>query len=89
MFCPRFRFASDVDMVIRSHEVKHDGYEIDHGGKLVTVFSAPNYCDQMGNRGAFIRFDSNLKPSYVTFDAVPHPNVPPMFYANRMFMGGL
>ena len=33
------------------------GYEIEHGGKLATVFSAPNYCDQMGNKGAYIRLD--------------------------------
>ena len=26
-----------------------------HDGKCVTIFSAPNYCDQMGNKGAFIR----------------------------------
>ena len=29
---------------------------VEHGGLLVTVFSAPNYCDQMGNKGAFIHF---------------------------------
>ena len=28
------------------------GYEIEHSGRLVTVFSAPNYCDQMGNKAA-------------------------------------
>lgn len=22
----------------------------------ITVFSAPNYCDEMGNKGAFIRY---------------------------------
>lgn len=27
--------------------MKDDGYEVDHGGKLITVFSAPNYCDQV------------------------------------------
>ncbi|PKK16767.1 serine/threonine-protein phosphatase 5 [Columba livia] len=25
------------------HEVKAEGYEVTHGGKCVTVFSAPNY----------------------------------------------
>ncbi|KAE8718491.1 Serine/threonine-protein phosphatase 5 [Hibiscus syriacus] len=35
-----------VDLVVRSHEVKDEGYEIEHDGKLITVFSAPNYCDQ-------------------------------------------
>ena len=31
-----------VSMVVRSHEVKEEGYELDHNGQLVTVFSAPN-----------------------------------------------
>lgn len=37
-------------MIIRSHEVKDEGYLVEHDGKLVTVFSAPNYCDQVGNK---------------------------------------
>ncbi|KAK4398174.1 Serine/threonine-protein phosphatase 5 [Sesamum angolense] len=78
-----------VDLVVRSHEVKDEGYEIEHDGKLITVFSAPNYCDQMGNKGAFIRFEApDLKPNIATFSAVPHPDVKPMAYANnflRMF----
>ena len=46
-----------------------------------TVFSAPNYCDQMGNKGAFIHLDKTLKPKFTTFTAVPHPAVRPMQYA--------
>jgi len=30
-------------MVIRSHEVKHQGYQVEHNGRCVTIFSAPNY----------------------------------------------
>lgn len=37
-------------------QVKDEGYAVEHNGKCITVFSAPNYCDQMGNKGAFIRF---------------------------------
>ncbi|KAL3572515.1 hypothetical protein D5086_026419 [Populus alba] len=85
----RFLQDNNLDLVVRSHEVKDEGYEIEHDGKLITVFSAPNYCDQMGNKGAFIRFEApDLKPNIVTFSAVPHPNVKPMAYANnflRMF----
>ncbi|GAV77161.1 LOW QUALITY PROTEIN: Metallophos domain-containing protein/TPR_1 domain-containing protein/PPP5 domain-containing protein/TPR_11 domain-containing protein [Cephalotus follicularis] len=85
----RFLQDNNLDLVVRSHEVKDEGYEIEHEGKLITVFSAPNYCDQMGNKGAFIRFEApDLKPNIVTFSAVPHPDVKPMAYANnflRMF----
>ncbi|XP_022848633.1 serine/threonine-protein phosphatase 5-like isoform X3 [Olea europaea var. sylvestris] len=85
----RFLQDNSLDLVVRSHEVKNDGYEIEHDGKLITVFSAPNYCDQMGNKGAFIQFEApELKPNIVTFSAVPHPDVKPMAYANnflRMF----
>jgi serine/threonine-protein phosphatase 5 len=57
-------------MVIRSHEVKDNGYVIEHNGKCVTVFSAPNYCDQMGNKGAYIHVTDDVKLSYHTFEAV-------------------
>lgn len=40
-----------------------------HDGLLVTVFSAPNYCDQMGNKGAFVRFNGNdMVPHFTTFE---------------------
>eukprot|EP00640_Fibrocapsa_japonica_P001000 CAMPEP_0113941658 /NCGR_PEP_ID=MMETSP1339-20121228/7534_1 /TAXON_ID=94617 /ORGANISM="Fibrocapsa japonica" /LENGTH=504 /DNA_ID=CAMNT_0000945865 /DNA_START=67 /DNA_END=1581 /DNA_ORIENTATION=+ /assembly_acc=CAM_ASM_000762 len=70
-----------LDLVVRSHEVKDEGYEVVHGGQCITIFSAPNYCDQMGNKGAFITFGPDLKPKFTQFDAVPHPPVRPMAYA--------
>jgi len=39
----RFLEKNNLDYVIRSHEVRADGYEIAHDGKCITVFSAPNY----------------------------------------------
>ncbi len=42
----------------------------------------------MGNKGAMIKLKSDLKPEFVTFSHVPHPNKPAMAYANpySMFM---
>ena len=82
-----FLQRNGLKMVVRSHEVKDEGYEVEADGKLVTVFSAPNYCDQMGNKGALLRFDN--KGDYVVhqFEAVPHPPVRPMAYAGGM--GGM
>jgi serine/threonine-protein phosphatase 5 len=42
----------------------------------------------MGNKGAFIRFNgSDMVPHFTTFEAVPHPSVRPMAYANSFLMG--
>lgn len=82
------RFCEDngLDMIIRSHEVKAEGYEIEADGKLVTVFSAPNYCDQAGNSGGYIRFGEDMEPEYYKFEAVPHPSVAPLRYASPFAM---
>lgn len=82
--------------VFRSHEVRMGGIKYEHNGKLVTVFSAPNYCDSQGNMGGIIHIvpgegvllqngndDENLIVE--TFEAVEHPNIKPMAYSN----GGL
>jgi len=80
-----FLKLNDLKLVVRSHEMKMEGYEYEHNDQLVTVFSAPNYCDQMGNKGAFMRLDGKtLTPKYTSFGAVPHPAVKPMQYANPM-----
>jgi len=80
-----FLKTNDLKLVIRSHEMKENGYTEEHDGQLITVFSAPNYCDQMGNKGAFIRLDKKtLTPKFTTFSHKPHPAVRAMQYANPM-----
>ncbi|KAJ1914492.1 Serine/threonine-protein phosphatase 5 [Mycoemilia scoparia] len=76
-FCEK----NNLKMIVRSHEQKAEGYEIAHDGRCVTVFSAPNYCDQMGNKGAYMRVTPELDITYHQFEAVPHPNVKAMAYS--------
>ncbi|KAG6920286.1 hypothetical protein DXG01_005055 [Tephrocybe rancida] len=45
------------------------------------VFSAPNYVDQGGNKGAFIRINSTGQQEYFQFEAQPHPPMKPMALA--------
>ncbi|XP_076233657.1 protein phosphatase D3 isoform X2 [Calliopsis andreniformis] len=80
-----FLALNNLDYIVRSHEVKNDGYEVGHDGKCITVFSAPNYCDTMGNRGAFITLNGkDMEPYFTSYEAVPHPDVKPMAYANYL-----
>uniref|UniRef100_A0A1B6CFM8 protein-serine/threonine phosphatase n=1 Tax=Clastoptera arizonana TaxID=38151 RepID=A0A1B6CFM8_9HEMI len=80
-----FLETNGLDYIVRSHEVKNDGYEVAHEGKCITVFSAPNYCDTMGNKGAYITLSGkDMTPNFTTYEAVPHPNVKPMMYANSL-----
>ncbi|CAB4477867.1 unnamed protein product [Rhizophagus irregularis] len=68
-----FLKRNNLDLLIRSHEVKKEGYEIEHNGKCITIFSAPDYCGVCGNKGAIINIAPDLKLTYKTFEAVPQP----------------
>ncbi|CAF1014459.1 unnamed protein product [Rotaria magnacalcarata] len=86
----RFLKLNNLEYVVRSHEVKQEGYELAHNGKCITVFSAPNYCDTMGNKGAYITITGDdVRPKFTSYTAVPHPAVRPMMYANQLSMFGL
>ncbi|XP_074287567.1 serine/threonine-protein phosphatase 5-like [Silene latifolia] len=79
----KFLEDNELILLVRSHEVKQEGYEFEHNGTVVTVFSAPNYCDQFGNEGAFLRFEApKLRFNVTKFSAVPHPETMPMLYDN-------
>ena len=89
----RFCENNGLEAVIRSHEVRMEGYEVEHDGRCITgkltplvvkhhitmpVFSAPKYCDSTENKGAYITIGPELKLEYHKFDAVPHPDIKPM-----------
>ncbi|CAF0958795.1 unnamed protein product [Adineta steineri] len=86
----RFLKLNNLEYVVRSHEVKQEGYELAHNDKCITIFSAPNYCDTMGNKGAFITITGdNVTPKFTSYTAVSHPAVRPMMYANQSSLFGL
>ena len=55
----------DLDLVVRAHQVVEDGYEFFAGRRLVTLFSAPNYCGEFDNAGGIISVDENLCCSFM------------------------
>lgn len=55
-FCQKHK----LDLVCRAHQQVADGYQFFAGKKLLTLFSAPNYCRTETNAGAFMMVDANL-----------------------------
>lgn len=54
----------NMDLIVRGHMVVEDGYEFFNKRKLVTVFSAPNYCGDFNNYGAIMSVDKTLCCSF-------------------------
>jgi len=50
----------DIDLICRAHQVVESGYEFFAQRQLVTVFSAPNYCGEFDNAGAFMLVNKDL-----------------------------
>lgn len=65
----QFLAANQLTMIARAHQLVMEGYKTMFEGKLVTVWSAPNYCYRCGNVASIMRLDSELTPSFVLFDA--------------------
>ena len=58
----RFLGNNAMSLCIRSHEVPNSlrGFEDRHDGRLITVFTASNYCGQTGNYGAVVIFHADM-----------------------------
>ena len=60
----KFLEQNNLDLICRAHHVVEDGYEFFGNRSLVTVFSAPDYCEEYNNCAAIMVVDSNLKCSF-------------------------
>ena len=59
----------DIDLICRAHQVVENGYEFFAQRKLVTVFSAPNYCGEFDNHGAFMTVNKDLMCGFKVLQA--------------------
>eukprot|EP00662_Eupelagonemidae_sp_cell21_P057616 gene57616-biopygen74080 len=68
------QFCEDnrLSFVCRAHQCVKDGYQWDHGKRIVTVFSAPHYCGQ-DNKGAILLLDERLDETFVVYDEAERP----------------
>ncbi|OHS99889.1 Serine/threonine protein phosphatase PP1 isozyme 3 [Tritrichomonas foetus] len=69
-----FNKTNNFDMVVRAHQVVDPGFTFPFMPckNCLTIFSAPDYCEEFGNRGGMLKVDFDLK---CTFDFVEPPPV--------------
>ena len=56
---------NNLQLICRAHQLVSDGYKFSHNNKLITVFSAPNYCGNCGNDGAVMKINEDLVCSFI------------------------
>lgn len=59
-----FLQRNDLDLICRAHQVVEDGYEFFAKRQLVTIFSAPNYCNEFDNCASMMSVDEDLMCSF-------------------------
>merc|ERR1711862_1031368 len=59
-----FLHQHDLDLIVRAHQVVEDGYEFFAGLRLVTIFSAVNYCGEFDNCGTLLEVKDDLECSF-------------------------
>ena len=64
-----FEEINKIDLIARAHQLVMEGYKMMFGGKLVTIWSAPNYCYRCGNMASILKLDENLKQETIYFSA--------------------
>ena len=65
----KFLQSNGMDLIVRAHQMIMEGYKLHFGSKLITIFSAPNYCYRCNNIAAILQLDENLRNNFITFKA--------------------
>lgn len=64
----RFQYINNLETIVRAHQLCYDGFNILFEGKIITVWSAPNYCNRFFNLASILEIDENLVKNFNIFE---------------------
>ena len=64
-----FGDLNKITLIARAHQLVMEGYKMMFDEKLVTIWSAPNYCYRCGNSASILKLDENLNRDPIFFNA--------------------
>ncbi len=78
-----FLKKNEILTIIRAHEAQLEGFKMYKWNNVdfpsvITIFSAPNYCDVYSNKAAVIKFKNNMV-NIQQYNYSPHPFILPNF----------
>ena len=65
-----------LQLLCRAHQLVPEGFKFFSNNKLITIFSAPNYCGNCGNDGAVMKVSKDLVCSFVIIFVLPYSPFP-------------
>jgi len=66
-----FTQVNGLTLIARAHQLVMEGFNWCHEKKVVTIFSAPNYCYRCANQAAIMEIDERLEYAFLQFDPAP------------------
>ncbi|KAG8504009.1 hypothetical protein CXB51_002305 [Gossypium anomalum] len=72
----QFNHTNSLKLIARAHQLVMDGFNWAHEQKVVTIFSAPNYCYRCGNMASILEVDDCKNQSFIQFEPAPRRGEP-------------
>ncbi|KAF4350142.1 hypothetical protein G4B88_019271 [Cannabis sativa] len=72
----QFNHTNNLKLIARAHQLVMEGYNWGHEQKVVTIFSAPNYCYRCGNMASILEVDDCKNHTFIQFEPAPRRGEP-------------
>ncbi|XP_064935762.1 serine/threonine-protein phosphatase PP2A catalytic subunit-like [Musa acuminata AAA Group] len=72
----QFNHTNNLKLIARAHQLVMEGYNWGHEQKVVTIFSAPNYCYRCGNMASIMEVDECKGQTFIQFEPAPRRGEP-------------